>query len=254
MISNINSIHMNDSTWDRILKICGIGMGAVLMWKTVKYFFGATVLFWVIAIIVTIKIISTTILGSIEMSNRHELERLRIKIELEHKDEMLVREYDLKRQEFRLQEQKQMQEQEQQINARRIEVYADIDREIAEFNARHFKNYHMLELQYKALSEFYEKDHDPSIYMNMLNLQVQMKRERPSDWVADAERERIKRNTLIAYGYMQDPMITLNPLPSAQEIKIIVPNKDEPNMLAQRFNNMINPTKIHNPHPKWQVP
>ena len=216
---------MSETTWKRLIRVFGLIGGGVLMWKTVKYFFGATVLFWVVAIIVTVKIVSNTYLGAMEMQHRHSLEKTRVQLELENKDKIAEREHSEKLQEIAFQQQRVADMQKYKESLTRREAYEEIERKLIVYNNTVLKDWKELQMQHQFLSEMYVKEGNPDAHLRMFELEHKMERERPDYMTIEKGREEVKRNVLVAYGLMQDPLIQAVVKETPQPIfpEIIVP-------------------------------
>jgi hypothetical protein len=205
---------MSDSTWNRICTILGVGIGAVTLWKLVKYLAGATVLFWAIAIMVVVKMVTGTIVSVTEIRSRNEVERMKVKILLESKDKAIEWEHMERMKQLEL---SMLQEQRQAESKERLEkeqlrwtVYSVLEQKINAYGDDMYKKYNQLQKEYQAYSDRYDNDIERGqAYLQMCIIKRQLLAALPDPAVVEKGKDKIRNQVLIAYGLMQDPTIQL---------------------------------------------
>lgn len=232
---------MSENTWKRIVQIVGIGFGSVALWRIVKYIFGASIVFWAIAILLAVKMISGTYLSALNTMNQHELERYKVRAALELKDKDAEREHELKVAEFNLQQAKLAKQSKDTDLKVRLTASEEIDHKVRDMEEKEWAKYNDLQRTLTAAIKLHDDTHEPDLVIRIYELRKQVANASPSLRDIDNKKAEIRRGVLIAYGLMQDPSVQtarIEPAIDPTKIEIIVP--DPPmaspvNIFQQRY-------------------
>ena len=211
-----------------ILAALGIVTGGYVAMKIAKYFFGATVIFLIIGLIITVKMITGAVVHVKEIEYQQSVAAIRIttdlqrtKDDLQSKDNDAQRELLLKQQ--LLQEQfalKQLelsavaeQVKEKVEKAKKDEAAFEIKEKIIKYDEDTYKEYNDLKKEYDTLMGW-EKVSNFDTQVKMVNrlseVRYLMSHSIPDFYVVHASKAKIKRDVLVAYGLPQDTVIPMD--------------------------------------------
>ena len=205
-----------------VLTALGIITGGYVAIKIAKYFFGATVIFLIIGLIVTVKMITGAVIHVKEIEYQQSVAAIQIttdlqrtKDDLQSKDNDAQRELLLKQQ--LLQEQfalKQLelsavveQVKEKVIEEKKTKATIEIKEKITKYDEDTYKEYNDLKKEYDVLMGW-EKVSNFDTQVKMVNrlqeVRYLMSHSIPDFYVVHAAKAKIKRDILSAYGLPQD--------------------------------------------------